>query len=234
MFEVIMYILGRYMFECVYMKASKHPAFDVAAPYHSIVPCIARRYVLLNTRRASHAMIFQSYMWRHRCAGGLKKMYLRSSSQRHIHFAGSFNVPVLHRHGQPFSYGESDKPPHLVAFCDTLGIRRTYSRRGTSSLTCYQSAYILKVKRNAFYLYQMYCFCKWNRGWNVKYSYLHALLYISLQTGRPRICRIHKRKSHWFTWWQRTVYVKTVNGVKRQRGGSYRQYGNIWTQPLVW
>ena len=48
----------------------------------------------------SHATIFQSYMWRHRCAGGLKKkLYLRSGSQRHRHFEGFFNVPVLHRHG---------------------------------------------------------------------------------------------------------------------------------------
>ena len=40
-------------------------------------------------------------MWRHRCAGGLKKLklYLRSGSQRHRHFVGFFNVPVLHRHG---------------------------------------------------------------------------------------------------------------------------------------
>ena len=28
----------------------------------------------------------------------------------------------------PFLYGDSDTPPHLVGFCDTLGIRRTYSR----------------------------------------------------------------------------------------------------------
>ena len=48
----------------------------------------------------SHATIFQSYMWRHRCADRLKKkLYLRSGSQRHRHFAGFFNVPVLHRHG---------------------------------------------------------------------------------------------------------------------------------------
>ena len=48
----------------------------------------------------SHTTIFQSYMWRHRCAGGLKKkLYLRSGSQRHRHFAGFFNVPVLHWHG---------------------------------------------------------------------------------------------------------------------------------------
>ena len=48
----------------------------------------------------SHATIFQSYMWQHRCAGGLKKkLYLRLGSQRHRHFTGFFNVPVLDRHG---------------------------------------------------------------------------------------------------------------------------------------
>ena len=50
----------------------------------------------------SHATILQSYMymWRHRCAGWLKKkLYLWSGSQRHRHFAGFFNVPVPHRHG---------------------------------------------------------------------------------------------------------------------------------------
>ena len=40
----------------------------------------------------------------HRCAGGLKKkLYLRSGSQRHRHFVGLFNVPVLARtRDQPF------------------------------------------------------------------------------------------------------------------------------------
>ena len=37
------------------------------------------------------------------------------------HFVGFFNVPVLHRHGIPFLYGYSEKPPHFVAFYDTLG-----------------------------------------------------------------------------------------------------------------
>ena len=47
----------------------------------------------------SHATIFQSYMWRHRCAGGLKKLYLRSGSHHNRHFAGFFNAPVLQWHG---------------------------------------------------------------------------------------------------------------------------------------
>ena len=72
---------------------------------------------------------FSHIMWRHRCAGGLKKkLYLRSGSQRHRHFAGFFNVTVLHRHGPPFLYRDSDIPSHFVAFYDTLGIHRTFSR----------------------------------------------------------------------------------------------------------
>ena len=40
------------------------------------------------------------YVTAHKCAGGLKKkLDLRSGSQRHRHFVGFFNVPVLHRHG---------------------------------------------------------------------------------------------------------------------------------------
>ena len=63
----------------------------------------------------------------HRCAGGLKKLYLRSGSQRHRHFVGSFNVLVqAPARGHPF-YGYSEKPPHAVAFYKTHGIRRTYS-----------------------------------------------------------------------------------------------------------
>ena len=36
------------------------------------------------------------YVTAHRCTGGLKKkLYQRSGSQRHRHFVGFFNVPVL-------------------------------------------------------------------------------------------------------------------------------------------
>ena len=68
--------------------------------------CFTSRYLLV-----FYVTIFQSYMWRHICAGGLKKkLYLRSGSQRQRHFTGFFNVPVLHRHGttlctQPFLKG---------------------------------------------------------------------------------------------------------------------------------
>ena len=58
------------------------------------------RWVWVYWCLTSHATIFQSYMWCHGFAGGLKKnLYLRSGSQRHRHFVGFFNVPVLHRHG---------------------------------------------------------------------------------------------------------------------------------------
>ena len=52
-------------------------------------------------------------MWRHRCAGGLKKklkLYLRSGSQRHRHVAGFFNVPDTDT-GPTFLYGDSDTLP---------------------------------------------------------------------------------------------------------------------------
>ena len=65
----------------------------------------------------------------HRCAGGLKKkLYLRSGSQRHRHFAGFFNVPILHRHGTNLFLQWFRHTSPLVAFYDTLGIRRMYSR----------------------------------------------------------------------------------------------------------
>ena len=76
----------------------------------------------------SHATIFQSYMWRHRCAGGLKKLYLWAGSKRHRHFVRFFNGPVLHRHGATLFYGYSEKTPNLVAFYDAgdiLGYKNT-------------------------------------------------------------------------------------------------------------
>ena len=76
----------------------------------------------------SHATIFQSHIWRHRCAGGLKKkLYLRSGSPMGVS-RGSLTCPSYTDMGPPFLYGDSDTSPHLVAFYDTLGIRRTYSR----------------------------------------------------------------------------------------------------------
>ena len=64
---------------------------------HKILRCRQFTWVWIYFCFTSHATVFQSYMWRHRCAGGLKKkLYLRSGSQRHRHFVGFFNVPVLH------------------------------------------------------------------------------------------------------------------------------------------
>ena len=82
----------------------------------------------------SHGTIFQLYMWRHRCAGGLKKkLFIRSGSQRHRQFAGFFNVPVLHRHGTNHFIRWLRHTAPLVAFYDTLGIGRTYSKPPASS-----------------------------------------------------------------------------------------------------
>ena len=72
----------------------------------------------------SHLTIFQSYMWRHIDvqADWRRSWDLRSGSQRHRHFVGFFNVPVLApTRGPTFLYGDSDTPPHLVAFYDHAG-----------------------------------------------------------------------------------------------------------------
>ena len=64
------------------------------------------------------------YVTAHRCTGGLKKkLNLQSSSKRQRHFVGfSLQAPIR---ATLFSYFE--KPPHLFVFCNTLGIRRTFT-----------------------------------------------------------------------------------------------------------
>ena len=70
-----------------------------------------------------------SYMWRYWCAGGPKKLYLRSGSQRHRHFEWFFNKPRpstetgppflrLFRETAPFSHllrhaGDTEDLSHL-------------------------------------------------------------------------------------------------------------------------
>ena len=63
------------------------------------------------------------YVTAHRCAGGLKKkLDLRSGSQRHRHFAGFFNVPVLApTRDHPFYTVIPTHRPNLVAFYDHAG-----------------------------------------------------------------------------------------------------------------
>ena len=71
------------------------------------------------------------YVTAHTCADGMKKLYLPSDSQRHIYFVGFFNVPVqAPTRDQPF-YTIIPTTAPLVAFYDTLGIRRTYSRHNS-------------------------------------------------------------------------------------------------------
>ena len=58
----------------------------------------------------------------HICEGGLK-FDLRLGSKRNRHFVGFFKRARPNTDTGPlFSYGDSDTPPHLVAFHDTLGI----------------------------------------------------------------------------------------------------------------
>ena len=58
----------------------------------------------------------------------LRNEEVRSGSKRHRHFAGFFNVPILHRHGTNLFIRWFRHNAPLVAFYDTLGIRRTFSR----------------------------------------------------------------------------------------------------------
>ena len=58
---------------------------------------------------------------------------------------------------------------------------------------------ILKGKRNTYSLWiifvsKMYCLCKWICVWNIKYSYLNTLWYISLQTDHVRVARERKER----------------------------------------
>ena len=70
------------------------------------------------------------YVTAHRCAGGLKKkLDLRSGSQRHRHFVGFFNVPVLApTRDHPFYTVIPTHRPIKSPFTITLGIRWTHSR----------------------------------------------------------------------------------------------------------
>ena len=59
--------------------------------------------------------------WKRRCTYG------RASNAIDIS-QGSLTCPSYTDKGPPSLYGDSDTPPNFVAFYDTLGIRRTYSR----------------------------------------------------------------------------------------------------------
>ena len=73
----------------------------------------------------SHATIFQSYLWRHRCEGGLKKkLYIRSDSNAIDISQGSLTCPSYTDEGPPFLY-------------DVLGVLASFR---TSSLLAYFSA----------------------------------------------------------------------------------------------
>ena len=71
----------------------------------------------------------------HVTAQRLKKLDLRSGSRCHTHFVGFFNVPVQAPTRATLFLRYSEKPFHLVAFYDTLGIWRTQSQLNPQVLT---------------------------------------------------------------------------------------------------
>ena len=62
---------------CIYLYNGSYPPVDVILLFNVTINNISVIYVTA-----------------HRCAGGLKKLDLRSGSQRHRHFVGFFNEPV--------------------------------------------------------------------------------------------------------------------------------------------
>ena len=79
------------------------------------------------------------YVTAHRCAGGQKKLGLRPGSQRHRHFVGFFNVPVLAPTREyPFYTVIPTHRPIKSPFTITLGIRRTHSPHGSRCVVKHQ------------------------------------------------------------------------------------------------
>ena len=93
---------------------ARHLSVCLSIPVH--LSKSAMWWVELVCCLTSHSTIFQLhvYMWRHRCAGELKKkLDLQSGSQCHRHFVGFFNVPVQAPTRGQHSNGYSKKPPHF-------------------------------------------------------------------------------------------------------------------------
>ena len=105
----------------------------------------------------SHATIFQLYMWRHRCAGGLKKLYLRSGSQRHRHYVGFFNVPVLHRQGTTLLYGDSDERNEIWQSCitNTPTPLKMYNTQSNEYTVLY------KISNSSILAWCVFCVVRW-------------------------------------------------------------------------
>ena len=79
---------------------ARHLSVCLSIPVH--LSKSAMWWVELVCCLTSHSTIFQLhvYMWRHRCAGELKKkLDLQSGSQCHRHFVGFLMCPSKHRHG---------------------------------------------------------------------------------------------------------------------------------------
>ena len=87
---------------------------------------------------------------------------------RYRHFAGFFNVPVLApTRDHPFLYGDSDTPPHLVAFYDHAVDTEDTSRLnprpswGSSEVECMGLTFLICVrfcvKRKLKYPFYILC-----------------------------------------------------------------------------
>ena len=112
--------------------------------------------------------------WRRRCTYG------RAPNAIDI-LQGSLTCPSYTNTGPPFLYGESDTPPHLVAFYDTLGIRSTYSRLKppASSLGGHSVRRpSRKYKKGYIYMYDDLCFFLWQNYFKSREITLSIYLFV--------------------------------------------------------
>ena len=117
-FRVLKYLLSKFLHYT-------HP-FHMILSKKSVVSCLVGWFIgVLRHRQRYFSHICDGTdvhaEWRRGCTYG------RASDAIDISY-GPLTCPSYTDTGPPFLYGDSDTPPHLVAFYDTLGIRRTYSR----------------------------------------------------------------------------------------------------------
>ena len=94
----------------------------------------------------------------------LKKLYLRSGSQRHRHFEGFLNVPILHRHGTTIFIRWSRLTAHLcaVTYITEISFHVTLNNQSQSPCRIQKLWPMLKVFQK---VRLGYCFTPYQRLW---------------------------------------------------------------------
>ena len=91
--------------------------------YCRVFHCVRELRLLVFYVTCNDISVIYVYVTSQMYSGLNKKLFLRSGSQRHRYFAGFLTCPSYTDTGPSFLYGDSNTPPNLVAFYDTLVIR---------------------------------------------------------------------------------------------------------------